>query len=470
MSVELPPLPLADRYAGFREAVFDGFREDLPGLEVLPGELEVQSLWFAGAFGDDARDEDGRRVRVVDFGEWNAGAGPDFTGCAVEVDGEVRRGDIELDLDARDWERHGHGANPAFARVVLHLYLQAPNGRFFTRTFEHRAVTQVRLDARVLVGSGQPSRGPATARLGRCHRPLAAMEPERVMSLLEAAAQLRLQRKSRRLHLGVRAQGREQAIFQELARGLGYHQNSQPFQLLAQRLPVRRLRRLPAATREALLFGVAGFLGRVRHEQTVGPSRQYLQDLWGAWWKQIHASSRWLEEEQLPRWRISGSRPGNHPQRRLGALAALLDDWDRVVAPLLEAGRWSGAAWRETLLGLRHAFWSSHYTLTSPPAPSPLALIGESRVLELLANVAYPLLVPERTRLWAEYLELPARLANHKLQRAARRLFGSDKPPAGIGRRLYHQQGLLQIYEDFCLEDDSGCRDCPFPERLAQWA
>lgn len=470
MNADLPPLPMAGRYAGFREAVFDGVEEGLPGLEAPPGELEVQSLWFGGAFGDEALDEDGRRVRVVDFGEWNAGAGPDFTGCAVEIDGELRRGDIELDLDVRDWERHGHGANPAFAAVVLHLFLQAPNGRFFTRTCEHRAVPQVRLDAARLAEPAGLRRGPAPARLGRCQRPLAAMEPARVLGLLEAAAQFRLERKSLRLHRSVRAQGREQAVYQELARGLGYHQNAQPFYLLAQRLPVQRLRRLPAAEREALLFGVAGFLGRVRHESAGGASRQYLRRLWQAWWKQIDAAARWLEPAQLPRWQLSGSRPGNHPQRRLGALAALLDDWEQVSAPLVDAGRWSRAAWRETLLGLSHPHWSRHYTLTSAPAPAPLALIGDSRVQELLANVAYPLLVPERTRLWAEYLELPAQLDNHKLRRAAQRLFGPGARPEGVGRRLFHQQGLLQIYEDFCLEDDSGCRDCPFPERLAQWS
>jgi hypothetical protein len=28
---------------------------------------------------------------------------------------------------------------------------------------------------------------------------------------------------------------------------------------------------------------------------------------------------------------------------------------------------------------------------------------------------------------------------------------------------------MLQIDEDFCLEDDSACANCPFPERLKKW-
>ena len=89
----------------------------------------------------------------------------------------------------------------------------------------------------------------------------------------------------------------------------------------------------------------------------------------------------------------------------------------------------------------------------------------------MLANVAYPLLVPERTRLWAEYLELPALLDNQKVRLATLRLFGEGNPRAALFQsKLHHHQGLLQIYEDFCLEDDSACADCPFPERLKDWS
>jgi hypothetical protein len=108
--------------------------------------------------------------------------------------------------------------------------------------------------------------------------------------------------------------------------------------------------------------------------------------------------------------------------------------------------------------------------LLAEPAARPLALVGETRVQEMLANVAYPLLMPERTRLWAEYLELPAMLENQKVTRAALRLFGESPRGTLFQKKLHHQQGLLQLYEDFCLEDDSACEQCPFPERLKQWS
>jgi hypothetical protein len=135
----------------------------------------------------------------------------------------------------------------------------------------------------------------------------------------------------------------------------------------------------------------------------------------------------------------------------------------------MEASRWNHPGWKASLLDLRHDYWDTHYTLLAEAATKPISLIGESRVQEMLANVVYPLLIPERTRLWAEYLELPAMLDNQKLRRAALRLFGDHPRSAEFQKKLQQQQGLLQLYEDFCLEDDSACSTCPFPERLKEW-
>lgn len=466
------PLPLAHRYSRFREEVFgDHVGETaLQGFDAAFSELDWQSLWFAGAFGSEFVTVDGEKVTISDFGTWNSGPGPDFTGCAVTLNGALLRGDIELDTDARDWEHHHHGANADYDRVVLHLVLRMPEQRFFTRTSQHRAVPQILLQPQMLASDAKPQRGLAAARLGRCATPLAEMEPQRVQSMIEAAAQFRLEKKSARLHRIVAAQGREQAIFQALAQTLGYRNNQVPFVILSQRLPLKRLLKQNAAEREALLFGVSGFLAKIRLEDTEGATRGYLRQLWSEWWKQRDACARWMEPPQLPRWNLAATRPGNHPQRRLGALAAMLSHWERICEPLADATRWTQPAWRAALTSLRHDFWSTHYTLMAEPAARPIAMIGESRVQEMLANVAYPLLVPERTRLWAEYLELPALLDNQKVRRATQRLFGDGSPRAAdFQTMLHHHQGLLQIYEDFCLEDDSACADCPFPLRLKEW-
>jgi hypothetical protein len=463
---------LAQRYERFHGEIFSSLEEPLPlpmGILSMP-ELELQSLWYAGEFGSRFISTDGRPVEIKDWGAWNSSAGPDFLGCAVQVGEALLRGDVELDPDARDWERHGHGGNPAYNAVVLHLVVRQPEGeRFYTRTSEHREVAQVLLtDAMLQSGRTRPSRL-AAARLGRCSTPLAQMEASAVRSLLESAAQFRLKRKSTRLHQWAAAHGRDQAIYQALAQTLGYKSNAQPFLMLVQRLQLKQVLALSGAEREALLFGVSGFLESVAFDEARADTRGYLRSLWEDWWRMRAAHARWAEPAHRLPWRLAGSRPGNHPQRRLAALCAMLRSWRQVADPLRDAARWSAKAWRSTLEELSDTYWDTHYTLLAAPAAKPIAMLGDTRIQEMLANVVYPLLVPERGSLWAEYLELPALLENEKVKRAALRLFGQLPDARHYQKKLHHQQGLLQLYEDFCLEDASDCADCPFPERLREW-
>ena len=132
---------------------------------------------------------------------------------------------------------------------------------------------------------------------------------------------------------------------------------------------------------------------------------------------------------------------------------------------------------------LDHPFWNFHYTLTADASPKEMALIGESRIAEILANVLFPFWLAEdadsstplaprragRTSLWPQYAKLPARLSNRRLETAATRLFGSDPRRLLFTKTVAHQQGLLQIYEDFCMQDNSDCAHCPFPEQMRKW-
>jgi hypothetical protein len=98
-----------------------------------------------------------------------------------------------------------------------------------------------------------------------------------------------------------------------------------------------------------------------------------------------------------------------------------------------------------------------------------MALVGESRVTEMLANVFYPIGIAADATRWTEYRKLPAPLGNRRVETAALRLFGGAPPDSGFLRTAAIQQGLLQIYEDFCQRDATDCEQCLFPTQLAKW-
>ncbi len=460
-SLDMTKEQSGNRYAEMRAACRVHERTLIPPQRI-PNELELQARWFAGDFGKRFRSLTGEDVEIVQFGTWNREAGPDFSDAAIRIDGaEAIRGSIEFDLTDRNWELHKHAINPAFDETILHVFVYPSDRTFFTRTSSHRNVQQVRVDPSALPDAF--SANVPLARPGRCQAPLKDLPAERVSSVIDAAAQFRLRRKSARLHQIAECHGRDAALFQEIAAALGYKENKLPFTLLAQRLPLDLLRSNPADA-EAILFGAAGFLESPDLGIYDAGTRSYVRTLWDRWWPYRDKMERLILPKKL--WRLSGARPLNHPQRRLAALALIAQKWPAFLKSL---GKRDGSAASAFFLALEHPFWNFHYTLTSEPASKPMALVGDSRATEILANVVFPFFLSEQEEIWSDYAKLPAELTNRRLETGATRLFGNDPRRASFLKTVAHQQGLLQIYEDFCLQDNSDCAQCPFPEQMQKW-
>ena len=310
---------------------------------------------------------------------------------------------------------------------------------------------QVQIDPAVLPDSF--SANIPLARPGRCQAPLKDLPEERVSSMLRAAAQFRLQQKAARIRHKIDNLGRDEVLFQELAAALGYKENKLPFTLITQRLPLKSLREA-ASDIESMLFGVAGFLEGANLDVYKKSARDYVRQLWDRWWPHRDPLRRLILPAKT--WRLSSTRPLNHPQRRLAALAILAHDWPRLQR---SSGKSSVQAAKNFFQTLDHPFWNFHYTLTSKATARKMALVGEPRVADILANVLFPFwlahdLDPSASlgqTLWAEYTKLPAQLSNRRLETGATRLFGNDPRRHQFLKTVVNQQGLLQIYEDFCM-------------------
>src|ERR1044072_6294987 len=324
----------------------------------IPSELELQARWFAGDFGKYFVSTGGDEIEIIQFGTWNREAGPDFRDAAIRINGgDPIRGCIEIDLLDRSWETHGHATNPAFDETVLHVFVERSNREFFTRTKSNRNVPQVHIDPTVLPDAF--SANIPLARPGRCQAPLKDLPEERVCTVLAAAAQFRLRQKAARIRRKIDSRGRDEVLFQELAAALGYKEYKLPFTLITQRLPLKLLRE-SVSDIESMLFGVAGFLETADLDIYKKSTREYVRQLWDRWWPHRDELQRLILPGKI--WRRSSTRPLNHPQRRLAALAILACDWPRLQRALAKSNVGAAKHFFETL---DHQFWNFHYTLTS---------------------------------------------------------------------------------------------------------
>lgn len=393
-------------------------------------ELELQARIYGGEFGDAWTGEDGEAIEIVHFGTWNREPGPDFRQARVRINGVELDGDIEIDSEARDWEHHCHQANPAFGHVVLHIFFRRKARRFFTRTHENKAVPQVVLGVS----------SPAVTRQ-RASNPIIIEELD-AQRLIEAAARFRLGRKHQLFHRAVRLRGRDDALFQGIATGLGYKNNKIPFLLVAQRAGLARSRTTEG---EALLFGLAGFLQAHDFDRGDDEARAYLRRLWETWWTIRDREARLVLSSDV--WKFAALRPANHPHRRMGALVEVARAFPRLSKAATEG---SVKGFVEALNTLDHPYWRRHASLATDRLKTETVLVGGDRANDLVTNVLLPSLSLEAG--WEKLAALPGPAPSRKALLAAAWLCGPEAERR-LCRSAMAQQGLIQLYDDFFPQD-----------------
>jgi hypothetical protein len=154
------------------------------------------------------------------------------------------------------------------------------------------------------------------------------------------------------------------------------------------------------------------------------------------------------------------------PERRLAALAHIVP---RI--PELLAARKDRDADRFTkiLLGLRDPFWEKHATLTGTPLRAPCRLVGEERVRDILINLFWPNVLLDDSDAAQKGLEELSAPPNGAARVATQRVLLATLSPKQAREALI-QQGLLQVFRDYCQTDCSQCEACTFPELVKAWA
>lgn len=93
------------------------------GPIAIPEKL-VQRIWLEKSMGIRGMDTtSGLPIRVLNPGQWNSQAGPDFLNAHLVIDGKHVYGDVEIHFHQQDWFHHGHQYDERYANVVLHVIL-----------------------------------------------------------------------------------------------------------------------------------------------------------------------------------------------------------------------------------------------------------------------------------------------------------------------------------------------------------
>ena len=224
--------------------------------EEVVTERHVQAIWYDGTLRPSSlHTTQGEPVEVLDPGEWNREAGPDFRHAAIKVGDRLMNGDVEIHLRPSDWRAHGHAQNPAYADVIAHVTW------FGDASADHARATLPPACVSICLGDALrncPVFSPLEidlaaypyARLPTTQRPCAARfagDWVAAEALLREAGRRRLTLKAQHMAARFRETGRVQALYEALFAALGYKHNTFPFREVAQALPWCEVPANPAA-------------------------------------------------------------------------------------------------------------------------------------------------------------------------------------------------------------------------------
>jgi len=441
-----------------------------PGVPYRSGfhwtERHLQCLWYDEHYRPPCFPlTGGETVRILDPGEWNLEAGPDFLNATLLIQPGDRwlRGDIEVHVHPSDWDAHGHQADPAYERVVAHVtWFSGPPPRSLPAHVLPLALAEPVTAMPGLSLDDIDLKAYPHAALPATPRPCEARfknDPDRARALLAAAGHYRLQLKAARLRARLAQTGdRHQLFYEEVMAALGFKHNQTPFRLLARLLPVASLG-VSRETAYARLLGAARLLPQP--EAAADPeSQRFIRTLWDLWWRE---SSAELPDGVM--WRLHNLRPQNAPVRRLAAAACLFSGMFTVRHELDRLPATGCAAWHAQALGCLTTrcdwpFWNNRLTLASAPERKATALLGASRAAAIVTNVLLPFAAAEDALPDGALDHLPPEDLSAPMRLTALHLFGRDHNPALYADNGLLQQGLLQIHLDFCLSAKPGCEAC----------
>lgn len=305
-------------------------------------EILLHYIWQKGLFPPfDQRLTDGQRIEVIQKGEHNADAGPDFTNVRIrffEDDGKGYYdlvGNVEIHVFSSDWYKHKHHQDRAYDNIILHVVRQVDKRVFNSQGEEvpqcelHYSLDKDYLSS--LVHDAYLMDSALFKHL--CGKHL--VESPNLLTygwrVSLCKSRLTCKKKSIDQLLEITDNNWQEAFYITLAHNFGFHTNSIPFEQLAIQTPLSVLQnhRSNIFQTVAILLGQAGLLS-VESEVLRGLFEDsVLHLLFNEYrkWQNIYG----LKPLGEHLWKRARIHPNNFPEIRVIQFARLLEPTEDLL-------------------------------------------------------------------------------------------------------------------------------------------
>ncbi len=318
-------------------------------------------------------------IEVIDAGEYNSNAGPDFFNAKVKIGNTLWAGNVEIHINSSDWFNHNHQTDKNYDNVILHVVVK--NDKQTVTSFGNPIPTlQIKypseIETELLAITNSGSWIP-------CAGKIQAVNPFTVKSWVDKMMVERLEQKNELVNQTVKdCNGSwEEAFYRSVVRCFGLKVNALPAELLAKNTPLKILAKQKdnPFQLEAILFGQSGLLDNSENEDEYQLSLRieynYLQKKFN------------LTPIDVSLWKFLRMRPAAFPTIRIAQLAMLIHKSSSLFSKLIEVE--SYAEMVSMLTVNTSEYWETHYTFGNKSTKQSKQL-GSQTIKTIVLNSVIP--------------------------------------------------------------------------------
>ncbi|MFC2113043.1 DUF2851 family protein [Bacteroidota bacterium] len=396
-------------------------------------------IWQYRLFELPLMDMDEEIVELVDPGQQNHDAGPDFFNARIRSGYILWAGNVEIHRKASEWYQHGHHLDRAFDNVILHVVLDPDCQVCNSRGREIRTVRMgippgIRMRYELLMENHD---------FIPCWQTLDSIDRGRMNIWLERLLVERMEERMARIAEVQKSCGGdwEEILYVIMARAFGQKVNADPFEMLARSVPRKQiLQHCPdLMSKEAILFGQAGML-EVENSQD-------------PYYSELQAQYRILKDKMGLKpidgflLKFLRLRPDNFPTIRISQLACYLENYSDLFSRLNDHEDPLAMALKMELIASE--YWTSHYRFQRESPPKQKRL-GKNRINGLYINAILPVILtfsPKSSKS-LNLCEFPGN--PHRIPAEDNRIIRMWR---GLGLEVpdvFYSQALLQLTNNYC--------------------
>lgn len=312
-------------------------------------------LWRTRKLLPGLQTTDGSNVEILEYGNYNTDAGPDFFNAKIRIGDTMWAGNVEMHVFTSDWQKHRHQHDKAYENVILHV------------VYENDKPSSQPADIPVLELKGKIPKHFLNHYIGLmqsvepvpCRNLIGGVNRDKIDMWKYSLIAERLQQKTQtvdQIYRGV-AHNWEETLYIMLARYFGARVNTEPFERLARKVPLTIIHKNidKPMVLEALFFGQAGMLTATftdEYFKALKKEYQYQQKKYN------------LTPMEPVAWKFARMRPVNFPTIRISQFCHLMQKTEHLFSKISEASGPEGIQqWLHCRAG---EYWDTKYRFDTP--------------------------------------------------------------------------------------------------------